>query len=332
MVNTNRKSSIGSRVLGSMVFGSNADIVGRSMASSKDEKGDVRSTSLLAAFAQDQDVENNAGGKATYSTESKEGKGKEKNKHMRTITGSFSTTKQISQIEAIDPSKLRTLPLNLLDGTTWALRYSHETDKLKHVMIRTRQTHGLKYDGQFSFFVVQDGLISGELLPVDEEQLVTKEILNWNAEQQNHDFLFEGGGLIRSKHIVLRRRIYLKSCLETSEALMASNVSSMAHSLAFIDACYTFRRGWYHQNEEQLVELCALMYNALRLHLHMGTVFDTNLCLNEVLPQIVVSQTTPELLDMLLQAVHSKWKSGVGQLTDLQSEQIFNHKLSQWCP
>lgn len=80
MVNTNRKSSIGSRVLGSMVFGSNADIVGRSMASSKDEKGDVISTSLLAAFAQDQDVENNAGGKATYSTESKEGKEKEKKK------------------------------------------------------------------------------------------------------------------------------------------------------------------------------------------------------------------------------------------------------------
>ena len=255
--------------------------------------------------------------------------------HNRVATCSFIPVLKINELEASSPGQVRTLSLNLLDGTIWALRYFHITDKFRHIMIRLRDRHGLQYDGAYSFFVVHDGLLSGELLPVDDGHIIQEEIQSWTAKQKQNDFLFSGGSLIRSKHLILRRRVYFRKSPETREALMATDISSMAHTLAVIDASYTFRRGWYHQTTEQLVELAALMYHGVSIQLDGSTPgdtsFDRDLLIAEVIPHVCLSSTPEELKD-LVDKIRISWRSGIHKLTGLQSEQIFCQKLSKWAP
>ena len=313
---TRRKSSVGNRVSGAVQYGSTEDIKGRSRTSSS--HGTAKNGALLDGNAEHKSSTNN----------------EFKPTHLpRSATKSFLPIDLINQLEISSPEEVRTLPVNLLDGSLWALRYCHVTDRFRHGMIRMRRANKLEHDGAFSFFVVHDGLVSGELLPVEDEHLVKEEIQSWTAEQMGNDYLFSGGGLVRSKHLVVRRRVYFRESSETREALLAADVSSMAHTLAFIDAAYTFRRGWYHQTSEQLVEAASLLYNALSVHNNgiASTTFDADLLVEEVLPHVCIT-TTPDALEDLVKNIRTRWKSGVHQLNGLQSEQIFCQKLSKWAP
>ena len=321
--NQRRGSSVGTRVSGATIFGSEADIDGRNFTI----HNSIQSKSSLMAEGQDfsQEMEE---GKA-YNTDTEHGLVNERG-HMRLATMSFRTEKKLDELEEQTPGSLRTLPISLLDGTMWALRYSLETDKFRHGMIRLKRSQGLENDGAFSMFVLHDGLLNGAMMPVSDDGLIQEEVGNWKAEDQLADYLFEGGGLRRSKHLVIRRRVYFSNSAETHEALLAQNVSSMAHTLAFIDATYQFRRGWYHHNREQLIEASALLYQAL--HLHSDTdKFDKDMCVADCIPPICV-RTSSDLLQDLLQSVHAMWRGGINKLTDIQCEQVFCQQLSKWNP
>ena len=321
--NQRRGSSVGTRVSGATIFGSEADIDGRNFTI----HNSIQSKSSLMAEGQDfsQEMEE---GKA-YNTDTEHGLVNERG-HMRLATMSFRTEKKLDELEEQTPGSLRTLPISLLDGTMWALRYSLETDKFRHGMIRLKRSQDLENDGAFSMFVLHDGLLNGAMMPVSDDGLIQEEVGNWKAEDQLADYLFEGGGLRRSKHLVIRRRVYFSNSAETHEALLAQNVSSMAHTLAFIDATYQFRRGWYHHNREQLIEASALLYQAL--HLHSDTdKFDKDMCVADCIPPICV-RTSSDLLQDLLQSVHAMWRGGINKLTDIRCEQVFCQQLSKWNP
>ena len=330
---------IATRVSGATVFGSEADLSEREFNDGGDfNDGRSRLGSLLSSkqlLMHQMEEENMEEGKAgsdlknVYDTEAKQISGK----HHRLATNSFRNVQQIEEQEELAPMTIQTLPISLLDGTTWALRYSLETDKFRHAMLRLQQTHGLESDGAYSFFSLFDGLLNGEIMPVDDAGLIRDEVQHWEGADQRSDYLFKGSDRLgsRSKHVVLRRRVYFSQSPETREALLATSVSSMAHTLAFIDASYQFRRGWYHQNREQLVEASALLYHALHIHSETDA-FSTDMCIDDVLPPICV-KTTPDALTDLLQSIRLLWKSGIdNKLTALQVEQIFCHKLSKWNP
>ena len=265
-----------------------------------------------------------------FNTKQEDTQLEKKTGHNRMGTASFKSSEMLESLETSNPSQIRTTPINLLDGTMWAVRYCYETDKIRHAMIRLKNTHGLQHDGAYSLFAVHDGLISGELMPIEDEMLLKDELQQWTGEQQRNDFLFDGGGKVRSKNLLIRRRVYFRESPETREAVLAENMQSMAHTMAFIDASYTFRRGWYHQNREQLIEAAALLYNALHIHTKSEK-FDTDMCVSEIIPHVCLT-STPDAIEELLNDVHSRWKAGINKITGLQSEQVFCHKLSTWNP
>ena len=327
--NHRRGSSVGTRVSGATVFGSDADLGGRNFTIHNSSQS---KSSLMAEGQQDfsQEMEEGKAYQTDHSDQTDTEHGVNKPGHLRHATMSFRTEKKLDELEEQTPGSLRTLPISLLDGTMWALRYSLETDKFRHGMIRLKRSQGLEKDGAFSMFVLHDGLLNGVMMPVSDDGLIQEEVGHWKAEDQLADYLYEGGGLQRSKHLVIRRRVYFSNSAETHEALLAQNVSSMAHTLAFIDATYQFRRGWYHHNREQLVEASALLYQAL--HLHSDTdKFDKDMCVADCIPPICV-RISPDLLQDLLQSVHAMWRGGINKLTDIQCEQVFCQQLSKWNP
>jgi hypothetical protein len=302
-----RGSSLGARISGCTVFGTDADFEGR--------KNVPLSTKVL-------DGEDDA----IMSTELPANE----NSCERRETASFKSNRLLDGIEKNTPTDLKTVPINLLDGTMWAVRYYQDTDKFRHAMIRLKRSHGLQYDGAYSIFAVHDGLISGEMFPINDERLLKDELRNWTGDEQSREYLFEGGGssLIRSKNLLIRRRVYFRNSPESQEAVLAESVHSMAHTLTFIDASYAFRRGWYHHNREQLVEASALLYNALHIHSDNQS-FSKDLCISSVLPHLC-SMTTADALEDLLIDVKRTWKEGIFKMNGLQSEQVFCHKLSIW--
>jgi len=133
-----------------------------------------------------------------FNTKQEDTQLEKKTGHNRMGTASFKSSEMLESLETSNPSQIRTTPINLLDGTMWAVRYCYETDKIRHAMIRLKNTHGLQHDGAYSLFAVHDGLISGELMPIEDEMLLKDELQQWTGEQQRNDFLFDGGGKVRS--------------------------------------------------------------------------------------------------------------------------------------
>ncbi len=339
-------NSVGARVLGVTIYGSEADLLQRTSVlggsgsfKNGDEDGD------------EEDDEEDDEGRQSFAPAAHTVHG-----HARDPSASFLPTDQLALAAAggHGSAVMGTVPLFLLDGTRWALRYAVGKDRFRHAMLRTRMQHGLQHDGAFFIFVVKNGLVAGDCIATDEEALVSEHLApqHWSREMQKQDFLFAGSGREhrqKSQHLVLRRRVYVPDSAETREVLTAKDSSSCALTLAFLDAAFNFRRGFLHTNRAELVEGSALLYNACHLQHaalaaggageeqaqtpaanHPGD-FDRTLCCAEVLPTLFLSDhVTKDVRDELLLDIQKMWLSGVNKLTEFQSERVLCHKLSGW--
>jgi hypothetical protein len=305
---------LGARIAGSTVFGSEEDVSTRGGV----QAGKTQGVAGAAAGGTDEDEPTTTAAGS---------------RHTRAKSAAF------LDISAIDASSLATLPLYLLDGSAWALNY-HTTDKSKHVMIRLSEKHGLKHDGAFSLFVVTNGVVSGSMHAVDDDAILGPLLSDWAPNRMLRSDLFTGallgGSGAESKHLVLRRRIYFPESPATREAILGNDGSSMAFTLAFIDARFNFRSGFLHTTRAQLVETAALLYQGACWHMESNkddagvlpfTLFDVDLLTEEVLPSTMAGIRHR---DALIADIEKMWRSGINKLSEFDAESLFCHKLSTW--
>ena len=268
-------------------------------------------------------------------------------RHHRAKTGTFTTFG--SGFEG----DVYTLPVYLMDGAALAVKYS-ELDTIKHVTIRIAEKHGLKHNGDYSLFLVTNGLVSGDVCALDDEVNFKSLIQQWKPSQMLKDDLFTGSTkslsksreLKRSdsKHIMLRRRVFFKESYASHEVLLSQDCTSMAFTLAFMDARFNFRSGFLHQSRAQLIEVSSLLYQSTYLQLRGEVLqdisdgkalkaFDLDILVNEVLPSPVLASLDGEEIDELIAEMKTFWKrAGICSMTSFDVEQIFCQKLSSSIP
>ena len=120
-------------------------------------------------------------------------------------------------------------------------------------MIRLREEYNLNHDGAFSLFVVTNGVVPGTLQCIEDESILRDIVGDWVSHQMIADDLFTGSllGGRPSMHLLLRRRVYLPESPATREAVLSEQGSTMAFTLAFIDARFNFRCGFLHTERSQ---------------------------------------------------------------------------------
>ena len=157
------------------------------------------------------------------------------------------------------------IPIYLLDSSAHWINILADT-KVSDVIISLKEKLGLTNDADFALYAITNGLQRGEQNILDENEPMAKITDKWSAEQTDPRLLEAGdktdsimGG---SRHLVLKRRVYLPWSPIHEEVRGAKSVTDAAHTLEYVESIYNVMRGFYPCKKPQVTELAAFMLQA----------------------------------------------------------------------
>ena len=129
----------------------------------------------------------------------------------------------------------RTIRVHLLDGTALAFTCTQKT-KVRHALLIISDTIGLKNDGDYGLCILRGGFASNDYTDLVDEEAYLLNVLgdDWSDRHDKSSLLELEHGVVKAKHLVLKRRIYLPWSPLHMEVESATKTDDAAHRLEYI--------------------------------------------------------------------------------------------------